>query len=97
MPLDRPFAYLISYDLKQSADKYAPFIAEIQKSERWWHFITNTWVVLRRDALVELSAKLRPLIFQTDQLLIMPAKGPADGWLPPEAWKWINDYIPKEW
>lgn len=97
MPLPAPFAYLITYGLTQSSDKYAPLFNELKNSHRWNHYIENTWIVLRYDALAELSAKLRPLIFQPDRLLIMPAKGPADGWLPAEAWTWINDHVPKEW
>jgi hypothetical protein len=53
--------------------------------------------VLRYETLAELGPKLRPLIFQPDRLLIMPAKGPADGWLAPDAWKWVDTNVPREW
>lgn len=97
MPLDFPYAYIITYDLKQPADKYVPLFDELRRSDKWWHFMTGTWLVLRKDALVELGPKLRAFIFQSDRLLIMPAKGPADGWLPAEAWTWIQENVPKEW
>lgn len=97
MPLLRPYAYIVSYDLKQPLDKYTPFFNELKRSHKWWHYLTATWIVLRYDALVEFGPKLRPLIFQTDRLLIMPAKGPADGWLPPDAWEWIQEDVPREW
>lgn len=97
MPLIPPFAYIVTYDLKQPTEKYEPLFSELTRSEKWWHELTNTWVVLRREALVDLAPKLYPLIFQTDRLLIMPAKGPATGWLVPDSWKWINENVPKEW
>ena len=97
MPLSTPFAYIVTYDLKQPVEKYAPFFDELRRSYKWSHYIENTWIVLRHDALVELRPKLLPLIFQSDRLLIMPAKGPADGWLPQDAWQWIKENVPNEW
>jgi len=97
MPLPTPYAYIVCYDLKQPPDKYAPLFAELKRSYRWWHYLTSTWIVLRNDTLVELRPKLVPLIFQGDYLLIMPAKGPADGWLPADSWTWIGANVPKEW
>ncbi len=97
MPLQDPFAYIVTYDLKQPVEKYTPFFDELRKSYKWSHYIGNTWLVLRHDALIELRPKLLPLIFQTDRLLIMPARGPADGWLPEDAWQWIKENVPNQW
>ena len=97
MPLQRPFAYIVCYDLKESIEKYKPFFDELKRSHQWWHFLTSTWIVLRYEALIELAPKLRPLIFQNDRLLIQPAKGPSDGWLPKDAWEWLEKNLPREW
>jgi len=97
MPLATPYAYVVSCDLTQPLDKYAPFFNELGRSYKWWHYLTATWIVLRYETLVEFGQKLRPLIFHTDRLLIMPAKGPADGWLAQDAWKWIQENVPSEW
>lgn len=97
MPLQFPFAYIVTYDLKQSIESYTPLFEELRRSFKWSHYIDNTWIVLRYETLAELGPKLRPLIFQPDHLLIMPAKGPADGWLPNDAWQWINENVRNEW
>ena len=97
MPLKTPFAYIVSYDLKQAESYYTPLYQELQRSDKWCHYLPALWIVLRKDALVELRPKLTSLIFQGDALLIMPAKGPADGWMTKEAWDWINANVPKEW
>ncbi len=97
MPLKMPYAYIVTYDLKQPAVMYKPLFDELKQSYRWWHYLGSTWIVLRYDALAELGPKLRPLIFQSDRLLILPAKGPADGWLPRDAWTWIQENVPREW
>jgi hypothetical protein len=97
MPLATPYAYLVSFKLTQPMDKYEPLFDELRRSYRWWNYLPSTWIVLRYDALAELAPKLRPLIFEPDRLLIMPAIGPADGWMEQDAWKWINDHLPKAW
>jgi hypothetical protein len=97
MSLNTPFAYIVSYDLNQSATKYNALFEELKRSHRWWHYLNSTWIVLRYEALAEFGPKLRPLIFQGDRLLIQPAKGPSDGWLPKEAWEWLQHNVPREW
>lgn len=97
MPLQYPYPYIISYDLKLPPLSYGKFFDELKSSYKWWHFLNSTWIVLRYEALIELSPKLRSLIYQNDRLLILPAKGPGDGWLPKEAWSWISENVPNEW
>ncbi len=97
MALNFPYPYIVSYNLRNYAYTYVPLMEELKRSYYWWHFIDSTWLVLRYDTLVELHEKLIPLVFTTDQLLIMPAKGPAAGWLAAEAWEWIRKNIPTLW
>ena len=97
MPLLTPFPYIVSYDIKQPIQSYEPLFEELKKSENWWHYLTSTWFVLRRDTQSELQNKLIPLIYYNDRLLILPAQGPANGWLPGEAWTWINEKLPRKW
>ena len=97
MPLQKPWAYLVCYDLKQPIDSYDKLFTELKNSHQWWHYLTNTWIVIHYDTLVDLSARLVPLIYHDDRLLIMPAKGPANGWLSRDAWTWIQERVPNEW
>ena len=97
MPLLYPYPYIVSYSLRAPDAYYARFLEELRRSEDWWHFLESTWIVLRRETMVELGIRLRPLVRPQDFLLILPAKGPADGQLPAEAWEWIRLKLPKEW
>ena len=97
MSLQTPCAYLVSHDLRQPVEKYEPFFNELKNSTYWWHYMESTWIVVRYDTLAELAPRLRRLIFAEDRLLIMPARGPADGWLPKNAWTWIRARVPSEW
>ena len=97
MPLPNPYPYIVTYDLKQPVDQYKPLFDELKRSHLWWHYLTATWIVLRYEALAELHPKLTPLIYQGDLMLIQPAKGPSNGWLPKEAWEWLQKNLPLEW
>jgi len=97
MPLSRPYPYIVTYDLKKPADQYGALFHELKQSHNWWHYLNSTWIVVRYETLAELGPKLRPLIYQSDRLLIQPAKGPSDGWLPKEAWEWLQNNLPREW
>ena len=92
------YAYMVCYKLSWPEENYVNLIAELKdQSFRWMHFIPNVWFVLRRETLVDLAALLRACILASDWLIVMPAKGPADGILPVEGWNWIKEFIPREW
>jgi len=92
------WAYIVSYDLNAwDTFNYMPFFTELQDSLDWWHFLTFTWIVVRHDTLIDLGKVLRSKLHSKDRLVILPAKGPADGWLPEPAWEWIKEHLNKEW
>jgi hypothetical protein len=96
MTVLRSEAYLVIVDIL-TADDHTALFNELQKSDRWWHYLSNAWLVIRRDTLVELQGKLLPLIRQQDRMLIMPARGPTGGWLQKDAWDWLNSNLPRLW
>ena len=67
MPLQTPYAYLVSYDLKSPVESYEPFFNELKQSVNWWHYLNATWIVVRYESLVELAPKLRGLILTNDR------------------------------
>jgi len=98
MPLQFPYPYIICLQTNTLFFNYKPLEATLEASPNWWHYMPNVWLAFRYESLGELQAVLAPLIHQTnDRLLILPAKGPAAGWLPQDAWEWLNKYLPKEW
>ena len=96
MPLSEPFAYVVSFDASNPS-ALERMNLELKSSVRWCHHLPSTWIVLRYETLNELSAKLRGMIPKEGRLLVMPAMGPADGWLPNEVWDWVNKYLPRAW
>jgi hypothetical protein len=95
--LPHPFAYVVTYELKGPPVLYQDLFTYLRASDAWCHWVRDTWLVLRREPLVTLANDLRGKINQGDWLMVMPAKGPVDGWLPKEAWEWIHQHLPREW
>ena len=86
----------VAYDLKSDATYYEKLWQELEDSYNWFHYLNSVWIVVRTEALVDLAALLRTHIYKDDRLIVMPAKGPTDGWLTTEAWQWLNTNLPRE-
>jgi hypothetical protein len=95
--LPSPFAYIVSFTLSGPIGAYEDFFRELQQCDNWLNYIPGFWIVITRLSLVDLAERLRKKIRTGDWLIVMPAKGPADGWLPKVAWEWINNNVPREW
>lgn len=83
--------YVVSYSLQPKRDS-TPILEELQKSPNWCHFIDETWLVATTETPEQLAARLYPRFLKTDRILIIQFTSFAAyyGWLPPEAWNWIN-------
>ena len=95
--LSTHYAYLVCFALNGPPEVYPDFFRELTYCDGWLNYVPGVWIVLTKLTLVSLTARLRPKIRTTDRLMVMPAKGPVDGWLPKDAWVWINKHVPKEW
>ena len=90
-------AYIVCYRLSLPEEQYSNLIVELTDSKNWCHFIPGVWIVIRRETLIDFAEILRRCILASDYLIVMPAKGPADGILPAEIWPWIEQYVPRDW
>ena len=95
--LPRHAAYVVAFSLSGPPEAYADFIQELMECDGWFNYIPGFWIVLTRKTLVEFAGILRAKIRTSDWLVVMPAKGPADGWLPKAGWEWLQKHVPKEW
>ena len=82
---------IINYELKTPFKDYAPFYAAIKSNAtEWWHFMDNTWLVATSYSADQFAKLLYPHIVNTDHLLVMKVQKEYQGWLPKEAWDWLN-------
>ncbi len=88
-------AYLITYDLKTTGHNYVPLYEALKASGGWWHYLEATWLIKTNDGPAEIWKRLAPHITQNDFLLIIEVRDNVKGWLPPKAWTWIHENVPK--
>jgi hypothetical protein len=84
---------LITYSLNNQLKDYTPFVAAIKNNcDFWWHYFNTTWIVSTQQYSADAYAKLLyPLMETTDRLLVVRLTAEQQGWLPKEAWDWLND------
>ena len=56
----------------------------------WWHYLMNVWIVDTDMTVDQMNEKLLKCLSPKDDLLIIGIQEPYQGWLPEEAWKWLN-------
>ena len=88
--------YLVSYKMDSLpidlVFNYRGIVDELQKSNGWAHHIDNTWLIYTQESIEDLYNRLRVHFRTNERILIIPvdlARG-YQGWLPQEAWDWIE-------
>jgi hypothetical protein len=82
---------LVTYTLRNKFKSYDPLFEAIKaNSTRWFHYIDSAWVVETILTADQFAHKLYPFIEQPDYLLVVRIINDHQGWLPKEAWDWLN-------
>lgn len=87
-------AFCVSYDLHPLGKRYDALYEQLKQCSGWWHYLDSTWLVVTAETIEQLAARLRAAIDANDNLLIIRIRTPYDGWLPADAWEWINAHVP---
>jgi len=84
--------YLITYTISKNRD-YTPLYDAIKNSGTWWHYIDSSWIVKSDDTANTIFQRLKPLIDQKDDYLLVIKVDPSSrqGWLPRKAWDWFRN------
>jgi len=82
--------YLITYDLNKEGKNYDGVYAAIKKLGKWWHYLDSNWLVETSSSASEIGSILNKEIDKDDSLLVVRVMNEHAGWLPQEAWDWIN-------
>jgi hypothetical protein len=69
---------------------YTPLFDAIQGLGSWAHFIASTWFVETDLTTQEVYDFLSPHINKSDFIFVGTLADGYQGWLPPEAWKWLK-------
>jgi hypothetical protein len=79
----------VTYDLKGSRD-YNPFYEALKLQGPWWHYLASTWLISTNKAPQELVNGVRLYMDPQDSLLVAEMGAHYQGYLPKQAWDWIN-------
>lgn len=93
----RDWAYIVAFRLTGPSEAYKDFFQLLKSYDNWFNYTPNFWIIVTKKALMTVANELRPKIRTVDWLIVMPAKGPADGWLPENGWNWLVENVPRDW
>ena len=83
---------IVNYALNNRSRNYTPLFEAIKNnSVQWWHYLESTWVVNTNLSANDFAFRLLSHIETTDHLLVARLTREHQGWLPKEAWDWLND------
>jgi len=68
-------AYLITYDLNKTGQKYANLIEAIKASGPWCHPTESTWIVISNSTTAAVRDYLMQKIDSNDELLVVKLQG----------------------
>jgi len=83
--------YLFTYDLHPSFPRNVDALTnELRNSEAWCNYLERTWLIGTRETHHRLNARIAPYLSPNDYWLVVRITYEYSGWLPKEAWDWIN-------
>jgi hypothetical protein len=83
--------YAINYDLKEPGRDYVGLYEAIKGCGAWWHYLESTWLVDTNLDAEGIWKRLSPHFDENDRALVIGVTKNYQGWLPNDAWEWIND------
>ena len=87
--------YSINYDLKHPGQNYEELYKAIKDCGDWWHYLGSTWLVDTSLTAKDIWERLAPHVDKNDYFLVIRVTRDYEGWLPQEAWDWINNRVAK--
>lgn len=84
--------YLIAFTLQTPGANPAPIVEGIKKigDGGWMYYIPNMVFIHSKETANQLAEKAYKLITQGDYLIVIRVTNEHQGWLPPDAWNWLN-------
>lgn len=88
--------FLITYDLKTLDRTYYNGLYEAIKAlgtGTWWHYLDSTWIIKSSNLTAnEIYEKLKQYVNESggDHIFITDLGTDMQGWLPTDAWNWLN-------
>jgi hypothetical protein len=86
--------YLISYEIKPGSENGYPLIVdEIKSFGIWWHYLSGVWIIKTDLTAQQIFDKFHKYLDSNINLLIIDVGKDRQGWLMPDAWKWLDENL----
>ena len=85
--------YCVAYDLNSPGQNYSELYRELRSSSGFWHELESIWLISTFENAQQLTDRLLKHIDQNDRLLVLNVNRDFQGWLPSDAWTWLNNHI----
>jgi hypothetical protein len=82
--------YAINYDLKKPGRDYAALYTAIKSCGAWWHYLESMWLVDTNLGAEGVWKRIEAHFDRNDRALVIGVTKDHQGWLPKDAWEWIN-------
>lgn len=83
--------YAVIYELKNKRKNYTNLFQKIKDYGTWMHYIDNVWIIESTNDANTIYNDIFPLIDQQkDYILVLKIASDYQGWLPKDAWDWMN-------
>ena len=85
--------FAIVYDISDSKRDHTTFLETIQSLGAWMHYMDTLWIISTNEFTLasEVFGRLHPHMDQEeDYVFVAEVPSNVNGWLPPEAWDWIE-------
>ena len=82
--------YAVNYDLKKPGQDYTKLHEAIKACGAWWHYLGSTWLVDTSLNAQGIWDAISAHVDANDRVLIIGVTRNYQGWLPKEAWDWID-------
>lgn len=84
--------YLVTFKLDKPDADPTQLIAGIKKlANGWMSYMPNVVLINSSESANSIAKKLYPLITKDDYLLVIKVTYEHQGWMPEDAWKWLNE------
>lgn len=87
--------YSINYDLNKPGQDYAKLHEAIKDLGASWHYLDSTWLVDTNLNADQIWNRLSQHVDKNDFILIIGVTRDYTGWLPKDAWEWLNSRTAK--
>lgn len=90
--------YIIAYDTQAGFDamafaNYIKALSEKKWISDWWHYVNTVYIVASERSAQELYNAAAPGMKGIRHVLVIEIDPKNEqGWLPPDAWKWLQKY-----